>query len=280
MSDLQLSLVEEEIHLTASSDPENGAINIAPDKSSFILELRRPIIIPPTAVDPVISLEAATVWWTTPNVTSNRNDRIVIHGESTAGVAQTYTVTLTEGLWSITALNLEIHRQLEALGARVNPLPLISMTGNNSTQRTEISFNYNTVSIDFMAPRSIVGLLGFTPAVYGPFAVTPHVEESTAIASITPLDFYQVSCSLVDDGIRHGDQYRKIIGQIPISVPAGYQIRFEPLRPPKLPATLIKGQSINSIYFALLDHRLFPAHTGGQDWSVRIAIKYKRRFAL
>ena len=72
-----------------------------------------------------------------------------ITGPDTAGVVQNYTVTIPQGLYDLSGLNQAVLRDLENKGAKINPNPLITMTPDDATQKVQIRFNYNNVSIDF-----------------------------------------------------------------------------------------------------------------------------------
>jgi hypothetical protein len=72
-----------------------------------------------------------------------------ISGPNTADVLTTFSITIPQGLYDLSGLNQAVLRELENIGAKIDPDPLINMTPDDATQKVAIRFNYNTVSIDF-----------------------------------------------------------------------------------------------------------------------------------
>ena len=66
-------MVEREINMLASSDPNTGAINVSEDGSRFEIQLEDAIQIPSQAVNTQISVEEASVWWVVPNIIEGKN---------------------------------------------------------------------------------------------------------------------------------------------------------------------------------------------------------------
>lgn len=74
-------LCPQEITMIVSSDPQNGAVNRSSDGSYFEIQLQDGLSLPNEALNPTLSVEEATVWWTIPNIITGQNDKMYITGE-------------------------------------------------------------------------------------------------------------------------------------------------------------------------------------------------------
>ena len=73
-------MVPEEISMLLTSDVSQGATNISDDGSRFEVQLQNALEIPNDALNVNLSVEEATVWFTTPNILTGENDTIHITG--------------------------------------------------------------------------------------------------------------------------------------------------------------------------------------------------------
>lgn len=73
-------MVPQEITMIVSSDPSNGAVNRSADGSYFEIQLQDGLSLPAEALNPTLSVEEATVWWTVPNIITGVNDKMYITG--------------------------------------------------------------------------------------------------------------------------------------------------------------------------------------------------------
>ena len=162
-------VVPEEISMIVSSDPNAGAKNKSSDGSYFEVQLQDGLKVPKDALNVNVSVEEATVWWVVPNIITGENDKMYITGPDTADVVQNYTITIPQGLYDLSGLNQAVLRDLENQGAKIDPEPVITMTPDEATQKVEIRFNYNTVSVDFTQNDTFRAIVGFDNLVYGPY---------------------------------------------------------------------------------------------------------------
>jgi hypothetical protein len=134
--------IPEEISMLISSDPEAGATNISSDGSYFEVQLQDGLKIPSDALNVNIEVEEASVWWVVPNIITGENNRMYISGPNTADVLTTFSITIPQGLYDLSGLNQAVLRELENIGAKIDPDPLINMTPDEATQKVAIRFNY------------------------------------------------------------------------------------------------------------------------------------------
>jgi hypothetical protein len=266
----RMSLIEKHVTFTASSDPETGSTRRAADGSSFYLELLEPLVIPRNAVTPILTVESASIWWTTPNIITGVNDTMTVNGLDASDVPTVYNITIQEGLYSLREYDAIVQRELLHAGAKPN---MFSIVGNDNTQRVDIIFNFTAVSL--VVPAALGVLLGFTTLTIGNVPVAPDSVTGDTTARIPPLDFYLIQCSLVDNGILMGNRLSSIAAQVYVDQPAGFQIQYNPNRPTELACSNLKGAPTTEVRFGLLNERLQSVSTGGQEWSVRMKITWK-----
>lgn len=276
----------EEISIVVTSDTTQGAINKSTDGSSFEVQLDEALEIPKDAVNISLTVEEATVWWTVPNIITGINDTLYIFGDDNQAVPvpQLFVITIPKGLYDLSLLNNSIQSQLELAGARVldgvNPLPLISLFADNSTQKVIIRFNYTNVYVDFAPTGTPRILLGFDAVQYGPFAGAPINELAPNVAEFNTVDYFLIASDLVSRGIRFNNRYNQIVSQVLIDVAPGSQIVSTPFNPSRVNVNELAGAKRSNLRFRLTDNLLRPVDTNGEDWTARIVIRYLRPFTV
>jgi hypothetical protein len=281
-------MIPDEISILVSSDPTQGAINRSNDGSSFEVQLDDPIQIPKDALNVNVSVEESTIWWTVPNIITGSNDKIYVFGDDNTlpvPVPQLYTVTIPQGLYDLTALNNSIQSDLEAQGARtvdalLNPLPLISLSPDNATQKVLLRFNYTNVTVDFTQPNTMREILGFDSLVYGPYGGAPLNILAPAVAKFNTVNSFLIASDLVQKGIRFNNRYNQIITQVLIDVAPGSQIVSTPFNPAKTDANELAGANRTNLRFRLTDEKLQPVNTNGEYWTARVVMRYLRPYAF
>lgn len=265
-------LITKRVHLTASSSTTAGAYNKTTRGGSFDLNLPSPLLMPSNAINPSLTVESATIWWTTPNIETNVNDQLIITEPDTT----VHTITIPQGLYDISDINSVIHDQLTAGGVSNTPTTFFSLSGNSNTQRTDITLGYTGTIVDFSSVRSIGPLLGFGTSTFTSTSDS-QLFTSNDTASISPLDFYLIATSLVDEGIIYGNRRNKLIARVPIDVVAGHQIVYSPPRAISLSCANLAGTWTRKCSFYLYDNNMQAVNTGGEDWSVSITITWQQR---
>ena len=98
------ALIQKHESRAFSSAASNGATSISADLSSFEVTLQTPLSIPAGALDAELACYSASVWNTSPNISPAFGNNVWRYTTSTTP-AGTYTVSVPEGLYSLTALN-------------------------------------------------------------------------------------------------------------------------------------------------------------------------------
>lgn len=271
--------INNEISLLVSSDPSQGASQISTDGASFSINLGTDgIKIPKNAYNVKVSVESASVWWSVPNILdsgSKKNNLLTITGPNTAGVLTTFNIAIIKGLYDLSGLNGAIQRELENLGAKIDPLPIIALEPDENTQRVNIVLNYLTSSVSFPngSPYEILGFnLGQTVSV--PAGVVPYNALAPNVANFNTTNFFLIHTDLIQKGIRFNNNYSGIIAQVLINKKPGSQILYEPLRAPIISANELVGTNRNSIRFWLTNDKNELVDTNDEYWSARLAIRW------
>jgi hypothetical protein len=265
-------MIKHELSFLVSSNPDNGAINISDDGSSFSLSFERPIIIPRQARNIQLSGYESTVWWVVPNIIEGQNDAFRLTYFD--GVLSTqYDINIPSGLYDIAQLDNAINRELVNAGA---PNNIITLLGDNSTQRSIIQINVlspETISIDFTIPNNIGSILGFNSQII------PAQSGLVSIFSDNPAEFntinyFLIHSDIVGRGIRIGDSYNNSIMKVPIIVPPGSLINFLPDNPIPIPCPEIRGRVINEAQFWLTDDSNRRVNTLNEYFSMTFVLSY------
>jgi hypothetical protein len=272
--------IPEEISMLVSSDPQAGASNISPDGSYFEVQLQDGLKIPSDALNVNIEVEEASVWWVVPNIITGENNRMYISGPNTADVLTTFSITIPQGLYDLSGLNQAVLRELENIGAKIDPDPLINMTPDEATQKVAIRFNYSTVSIDFTQVDTPREILGFNALTYGPFPTVPTSVLAPNVAQFNQVNYFLLHSDLTNKGIRFNNNYNQTISQILIDVPPGSQITSKPFNPAKISAQELAGTNRTNLRFWLTDDRNRRVNTNGEYFTARIVIHYLKPYVI
>ena len=263
-------IVDKQICYTFSSNTSTGAKNIQNDGASFSVSLDSPIYIPKGTVDCTVEVLQAEVWNTSPNIaTVFGNNRL-----SFTYAEVRYDFVIPDGLYGMSDLRPTISRLLANAGL---PSNLFLLTGDQSTQKTVITYSLAGVRIDFDVPNSIRTVLGFdnrqSPPAGDSIAGQSDFSDNTAI--FNRINSFFVRSSMVNNGLPLNNVGSGIIAAIPITARPGDQINYAPAIPIAVDASNLPGATLQFISFDLLDQNLRYVNTVGEDWSITLAIKYK-----
>lgn len=265
--------VQEEISMIFSSDPQSGARNLSSDGSSFEIQLEDGLTIPRDSVNCTVSVESATVWNSVPNIITNVNDKMYVTGPDSSDVLQTFIITIPQGLYDLPSLNEAVLRELENQGAKTNPLPLISLSADDATQKVELRVNYTTVGVDFTQPQTPREILGFISIfVYVTSAPTTVLAQN--VAGFNTVNYFLLHSDITNKGLRFNNDFNQTIAQVLIDVRPGSQIVYQPFNPAKIPCPELIGTNRKNLRFWLTDDRNRLVNTNSEYYSLRLVIRY------
>ena len=253
-----------------SSATENGAINKSSDGTVFSVSLDQAINFPPDAFNMTCEVQSGTVWNSVNNIsaTLNNNKFYYFNGANTT----LYTVTLPDGLYSVSSLNAEVNKSLVNQGLVSG---VVSITGNQSTQRIVLSFNILGSYVNFTQPNSCRGVLGFNARLV-PLAPTTIIGQSAdgdTTAKFNNIESFLLKTDLVYGDIPTNNVSDQTIAQIDITARTNEQIVYQPINPIRVDASNLKGQGRNYATFRLTDEKGFPAQTN-EDWAFLLLFRY------
>jgi hypothetical protein len=263
-------IVDKQLSYTFSSNTSTGAANIQNNGASFSVALNSPIYIPKGTVDCTVEVLQAAVWNTSPNIAvefGNYRLRFTYN-------ENVYGFVIPDGLYSLTDLNTTISRLLANAGLASN---LFILSGDQSTQKTVITYSVSGVRIDFTRPDSIRTVLGFDARLspVGGISAAGQSDFSDNTAVFNRINSFFVRSSMVNNGLPLNNVGSGIIAAIPITAAPGSQINYAPTIPIAVDASNLPGTTLQFISFDLLDQELRYVNTVGEDWSITLAIKYK-----
>jgi hypothetical protein len=273
-------LLEKQLSYIFSSNPDNGAINVSPDGSTFSVQLNQPIAIPAEAIHATLEVQSANVWWTIPSVSARLgNNKLYIYSEwitPDGGIPPNYPnyeITIADGLYSLDGLSAAIGREL---ANQTLPSNLISLSGDDSTQRTIITFNYSQpTALDFTRVDTFREILGFNARSV---PVTPKPagfsEYSDNVAEFNQISSFLINTDLISDGIPVNNTSSGTIANVLIDVVPGKLINYTPVISVKANADELIGKSKNFFTFRLTDQDRGVVDTNSEYYSLTVIIKY------
>ena len=261
-------IVDKQLSYTFSSYTSTGATNIQNNGASFSVALNSPIYIPKGTVDCTVEVLQAAVWNTSPNIAAEFGNNRIRFGYNEVG----YTFVIPDGLYSLKYLNATISRLLANAGL---PSNLFLLTGDDSTQKTIITFTVAGVQIDLNLTSQIAFVHDARMSPAGGNSTAGQSDFSDNTAVFNRINSFIVRSSMVNNGLPLNNIGSGIIAAIPITAKPGSQINYAPNIPIPVDASNLPGTTLQFISFDLLDQDLRYVNTVGEDWSITLAIKFK-----
>jgi hypothetical protein len=251
-----MSLIKKSVSLVFNSDSAAGAENISDDNSAFEVTLDDPLAIPQNAIECSAAIISGSFWNTAYNISDSFGNN-KLRFTTTAEPAGTYTLTIADGLYSVAGLNTAISTLLTNLTLPAN---LITISGDDATQRSIVHILTDGDSIDFTYAGSIREVLGFNSAVItAPSANYSFFSDN--VAEFNRINNFVIASNLVPAGIPVNNRTRGIIGQIGIDAKPGRQVNYAPTNLTSFDASALVGNRRTQLRFQLLDQNLRPVNT-------------------
>ena len=249
-----------------SSDPINGAKNVSADGSQFTVVLNTPLCLPRGSMAATLSVSQATIWNTSYNISAEFANNTF----SFAAANVAHNIIFPDGLYSLSGLNSYLSTQFVNMRLSSN---LFVVSGDEATQRVVITFLNAGDQIDFTVANSVRGILGFNARIVIS-AVGGFNAFSDNPAAFNRVNSYLIRTNLVSQGIPVNNIGQGIIAQVPITVPPGSQINYQPLNPIPVDASELIGTGKNVFNFTLVDQNLRNTPTAGEYWDFVLIINY------
>lgn len=251
-----MSLIKKSVCLVFNSDPATGSQNLSADLSSFEVTLDDPLSIPSDAKECSGAIVAASIWNSAFNI-SNSFGNNKLRFTTSVAPANTYVLTIEDGLYSVSGLNTAISTLLINLTLPGN---LITISGDAATQKSIVNLLTSGDSIDFTYPNSVRTVLGFNSAVItAPSAAYSFFSNNPA--QFNRINSFVIASNLVPAGIPVNARTKGVIGQIGIDAKPGRQVNYSPTNLINFDANDLIGEKRTNLRFALLDQNLRPVES-------------------
>jgi hypothetical protein len=252
-----------------SSDPAVGALNISPGGDAFSVQLNTPLSIPRGALACDLSVVSASIPYVNPNISAALSNNNFTFTTSVAP-AGTYSVTIPNGLYSLEGLGSFLSNSFINLGLPTN---LITLSGDNATQKTVLTFLTAGDSVDFTPLTSVRTVLGFNSGIYtAPSAGFNQYSQNGALFNIDQQ--YVISTDLVSTGIPINNQSYNIIGIIPITEAPGSIITYQPAQLVWVDAIELSSSMKTNFRIRLTNQNLTPVDLLGDRYQLTVTIVY------
>ena len=263
--------------LLVSSSPDQGALNLSEDGSSFEVKLEDAITIPDKARNIKLEVQRALVWNNMPNIYTGVNDKIYINGPNTDDVQTSFVVTIAQGSYDLQTLTNDILADLEVQGAKTEPLSLISLDADVATGKVEVSLNYPTVQIEMRSWNTFHKILGLNEELYTvPTGKTTHTFLADNVANFAAVESILVHSDITSKGLSINGQYSQTVAQILPDVRSGSLIVFQPLSPLKIDCDNLKGTNLESFRVWLTNEKNEAISTNGEYYSMLLKLSFER----
>lgn len=230
-----------------SADPEL-TITTSAGADQCTVQFKKEMIFPPTAQNITLECNNATIWWTVLNIKTGINDQFQIEVQGDA----VYTITIAPGIYGVSELNSAVNSLLINEGLNSG---LITITGDNATQKILLSFSVAGLQVEWIA-QSFFDLLGFNSGQLVPdptFTTGDYTELAPNVANFSDISSFLLHTDLVKAGIPLGNRQSQAIANALITVPPGSLIPFQPENPIQLDVNHLRGQTINGATFWITD---------------------------
>ncbi len=251
-----------------SSNTANGAVSKSAKGDRFSIILSDDFAIPDGVFNCEVSVPQAKVWFATPNVLNdgktNINSVIIIYQ---GDVQQIY---VPQGIYSIDGINEAIETKLENQGL---PDRLITISGNEATNRVEVEFNYVGTTLFIEDGDLFNTILGFDPIDFTSTIVQQTISGQSP-ASLNHINSYRIHTNLVQNGLRANKNYNQTVAVVPIDVAPNSQITYEPIHPLICSADELIGTTRTKMDFWITDEENNEIEMGGEDWEFVLQVSY------
>jgi hypothetical protein len=275
------AFVQIEDDFSISSDPALGAQNIQQNGSQFTVVFNPPISIPASAKNVRVSVERATTWFTYPSISATLGNNIFTFVE--AGVV--FNLTIPDGLYSLDQLEQTIIDLGTNAGIVNTPNPFIQLTGNEATQKVQLTFGYNSTGVPATATKVVFGpnspyvILGWNlgDEEEAPLAPTDPLTiqfPAPNVAGFNTVNEVLLKSDLVPQGIPINNKFSGVLTPIQIDVPPGSQQVYQPFRPLYCSGESLKNSNRTNIRFFLTDEEGNPLDTAGEYFTATIRLSY------
>lgn len=258
------------LNLSSDLNVSSNIVNKSSDGSRFTVICRPSITIPQNALNIYASVPTAKFWYTFKNISVAKNNN-KIYLTDNVGIPSKYTITLDDGLYSLTQLNNAINYAVVALGL---PSGTLTLVGDQATSK--VIFTLITGYQLYFGVNSCYQLVGTNslqkiPA--GGLTTSTYSEKAPSVATFSSLTSVLFHCSLVSNSILNG-RGSDVICSVEPEVSVGSLQVYRPYIPIKIPCPNLYNSKIDEITMYITDQNGNPLDTNGENYGLIINIEW------
>ena len=268
--------------MSFDSTPGNGGSQLSSDGSTFYVDLPSGILVPKNATSATMMVTNAKVYNNINNISSSKqNNKVYVTAPKEGGGTQPYTLTIPDGLYSLTDLDTQLKNLMDNLTIDTSTKHPFELTFNN-TNRAIVKFNTTQCSIDMTdnvaRPNNLLrNLLGFNAQVLTipGGAIAPYSFDGDNKANFNVIEYFLITSNICQNGMSVNGKDLNILAQLYINAQPGYPIMYEPYHPTRLNANHLRGwDGSKRFMFSLKDHLNRTVDTSSETWSFKLQIDY------
>lgn len=264
-------IFEQAIFLSSDTSQSSNIINKSADGSTFTVLMNPSITIPSTAKNIKIYTNSVNFWYSFINISSSRgNNKLYITDD--VALPSKYTLTIDDGLYSLSDLDSALNYQVIAAGL---PSGTLTLTGDNATGK--VIFTLTTGYQIYFYTNSMYVLLGTTnlqKIPSGGLTVATYIEKAGAVATFSSLSSVLYHCSLVNNSVLNG-RGSDVIASVSPNVSVGSLQIDRPYNLVKIPANNLVGLRIDQIGIYITDQLGNLLNTNSESYGLTIIIEFE-----
>lgn len=262
-----------EIPLFLSSDTNESSniISKSSDGSTFTVLMQPSLSIPSTAKNIKVYTPETKFWYAFKNISSAKaNNKLYI--TDNVGIPTKYTLTVDDGLYSLSELENALNYQIISAGL---PSGTLQLTPDNATGK--VVFTLTTGYQIYFGSNSMYTLLGCTNLQKIPAAgltTGTYNEKAPNAATFSSLTSVLFHCSLVSNSILNG-RGSDVIASISPNVDVGSLQIDRPYNVIKIPANNLQNLTINQVTISITDQLGVLLDTNSETYAITVVVEYE-----
>ena len=264
-------IFEQALFMSSDTSESSNIISKSSDGSTFTVLMQPALTIPATAKNIKVYTPETKFWYAFKNISSAKaNNKLYITDD--IGIPTKYTLTIDDGLYSLSELESALNYQIIAAGL---PSGTLQLTADNATGK--VVFTLTTGYQIYFGSNSCFVLLGCTSLQKIPAAAlttATYNEKAPNVATFSSLTSVLFHCSLISNSILNG-RGSDIIASISPNVDVGSLQIDRPYNVIKIPANNLQNLSINQITMSITDQLGVPLDTNSETYAITVVVEYE-----
>lgn len=255
----------------SSDTSESPNIIKSTDGSTFTVFLQPSVAVPPNAKNIKVFTPETKFWYTFKNISvAKANNKLYITND--AGNPTKYTLTIDDGLYSLSELENALDYQIVLAGL---PTGTLQLSADNATGK--VIFTLASGYQIYFGTNSCYVLLGCTnlqKIPSGGLTGALYSEKAPSVATFSNLTSVLFHCSLVSNSILNGRGSDVIASVAPNTTVGSLQID-RPYNVIKVPCPNLQNITINQITVSITDQLGNLLDTNSETFQITVVLEYE-----